>query len=395
MSAPAIPNLNSLRRGGQRGRGRSRADHGGHAAVAQGSSRNQHHHDEIVQSTDNDAATSRQSAVDAGYLEDPFSALLHTGGPVSRRLPLMNRGRSPSVKMVQVLNLPAAGTYVRTTCIDRIVDTFLSSAGEGRKQIISLGAGSDTRYFRLRQKRRKRDVIYHELDFEANTRRKIIQLRSPSFEAAAKQFAEVDMRGADVQVSNDAAGLVSPDYVIHPQDLRHLPHKEAFLTGMDMTLPTLIISECCLVYLPPDGADAVLHYFSKLFPKTTPLAIAIYEPIRPYDSFGKTMVSNLMSRGIQLQTLEKYAGLEEQRSRLRSHGFGDDGESSPQGAEAADIDFIWQTWIAPEEKERVDGLEWMDEVEEFVLLAKHYCICWGWKGFGEGSRWKDLPSPTS
>ncbi|KIW23959.1 hypothetical protein, variant [Cladophialophora immunda] len=378
MSAPAIPNLNSLRRGGQRGRGRSRADHAAHVGAGHGSSRNQLHHDEIVQSTDNDAATSRQSAVDAGYLEDPFSALLHTGGPVTRRLPLMNRG-----------------TYVRTTCIDRIVDTFLSSAGEGRKQIISLGAGSDTRYFRLRQKRRKPDVIYHELDFEANTRRKISQLRSPSFEAAAKQFAEVDLRGADVQVSHDAAGLMSSDYVVHPQDLRHLPQKEDLLTGMDMTLPTLIISECCLVYLPPDGADAVLHYFSKLFPKTTPLAIAIYEPIRPHDSFGKTMVSNLMGRGIQLQTLEKYAGLEEQRTRLRTHGFGDDEASSRGGAEAADIDFVWQRWIAPEEKERVEGLEWMDEVEEFVLLAKHYCICWGWKGFGDDSPWNDLPGSRS
>ncbi|OAP56554.1 hypothetical protein AYL99_09733 [Fonsecaea erecta] len=377
MSAPSIPNLNSLRRG-QRGRGRSRADYGTHIAAGQGSSRSQLHQDEIVQNTDNDAATSRQSAVDAGYLEDPFSTLLHTGGPVSRRLPLMNRG-----------------TYVRTTCIDRIVDTFLSSAGEGPKQIISLGAGSDTRYFRLRQKRRKRDVIYHELDFEANTRRKIIQLRSPSFEAAARQLAEVDMRGADVQISHDATALVSPDYVVHPQDLRHLSHKEALLTGMDMTLPTLIISECCLVYLSPEGADAVLHYFSKLFPKTTPLAIAIYEPIRPHDSFGKTMVSNLMGRGIQLQTLEKYAGLEEQRTRLRTHGFGADGASSHGGAEAADIDFVWQRWIVPEEKERVEGLEWMDEVEEFVLLAKHYCICWGWRGFGEDSLWKDLPGPTS
>ncbi|OAG36508.1 hypothetical protein AYO21_09315 [Fonsecaea monophora] len=392
MSAPAIPNLNSLRRGGQRGRGRGRADHNTQAGVGQGSGRNQIHHDEIVQNTDIDAATSRQSAVDAGYLEDPFSALLHTGGPVSRRLPLMNRGRSLAANMVHVLNLPATGTYVRTMSIDRIVDTFLSSAGEGRKQIISLGAGSDTRYFRLRQKRRKGDVVYHELDFEANTRRKITQLRSPSFEAAAKQLAEVDTRGADVQVSHDAAALVSSDYLVHPQDLRYLPQKEGLLTGMDITLPTLIISECCLVYLPPEGADAVLNYFSKLFPETTPLAIAIYEPIRPHDPFGKTMVSNLMGRGIQLQTLEKYAGLEEQRRRLRTFGYG---EGSGGGAQAADIDFIWQRWITLEEKERVEGLEWMDEVEEFVLLAKHYCICWGWKAFEEESPWKDLPAPTS
>lgn len=51
------------------------------------------HQDEIVQNTDHDAASSRQSAVDAGYLDDPFAGLLTVGDAISRRLPLMNRGR--------------------------------------------------------------------------------------------------------------------------------------------------------------------------------------------------------------------------------------------------------------------------------------------------------------
>ena len=92
MSAPLIPNLTSLRKGGLRGRGRV-----GSSGVEAGGDLETHrkpiNHDDIVQTTDNDAATSRQSAIDAGYLEDPFSTLLHMGGPVARRLPLMNRGR--------------------------------------------------------------------------------------------------------------------------------------------------------------------------------------------------------------------------------------------------------------------------------------------------------------
>src|SRR5882757_9258645 len=91
MSGSSIPNLNTLRREGQRGRGRGR----GTSSLQAGPGRDppQVNQDENVQNTDNDAATSRQSAVDAGYLEDPFSALLICGGPVARRLPLMNRGR--------------------------------------------------------------------------------------------------------------------------------------------------------------------------------------------------------------------------------------------------------------------------------------------------------------
>ncbi|OCT47256.1 Leucine carboxyl methyltransferase 1 [Cladophialophora carrionii] len=377
MSAPSIPNLASLRRGALRGRGKSHAADSSDVGRLD-SRRKQVNHDAVVQSTDDDAAVSRQSAVDAGYLEDPFADLLHTSGPVSRRLPLMNRG-----------------TYVRTTGIDRVVDKFLSSAQEGRKQIISLGAGSDTRFFRLKQKQRKLDLVYHELDFEANTRRKIAQMRSPAFAAAAKAQAGVDLRAESVASSQEAAVLVTSDYLVHPQDLRLLPKKDGPLPGIDTALPTLIISECCLVYLPPDDADAVLRYFSNLFPDTVPLAIVIYEPIRPHDSFGKTMISNLASRGLELPTLEKYHDLQEQIGRLRTFGFGGGSPLSCDGAGAADIDFIWQKWISAVEKERVEGLEWMDEVEEFVLLAKHYCISWGWRGFAAGSPWKDLPAPAA
>lgn len=281
---------------------------------------------------------------------------------------------------------------MRTTGIDRIVDVFLSSAGNPHKQIVSLGAGSDTRYFRLKQARRNTPITYHEIDFEANTRRKISQLRSPAFSAAANNLAGIDMHAQEVDVSEDGATLTSPEYIIHPRDLRHLPHQDTGLTGLDRSLPTLIISECCLIYLPPDDADAVLQYFSTLFPSETPLAIVIYEPIRPHDSFGKTMVNNLMNRGLQLQTLEKYAGPAEQRIRLETQGFKSGGDGAFGGSQSVDVDFIWREWVEGGEKERIDGLEWMDEVEEFVLLAKHYCISWGWRGYSEDGNWRSLPS---
>ncbi|EEP82338.1 conserved hypothetical protein [Uncinocarpus reesii 1704] len=92
------------------------------------------------------------------------------------------------------------------------------------------------------------------------------------------------------------------------------------------------------------------------------------------------MISNLAARGIQLQTLNQYATLGLQRDRLRNAGF-----TSAQGA--ADIDFIWEKWIGEEEKERVGGLEMLDEIEEWRLLARHYCVAWGWRGgedAGEG-----------
>ena len=297
-------------------------------------------------------------------------------------------------------------------------------------QIISLGAGSDTRFFRLRRSEpelRER-LVYHELDFESNTLgRKIDRIRSPGLRKAAREICGLDVGSDDVQVLANGSSLRSDGYCIHPIDLRTLARSQSPLSDVDITIPTLLISECCLVYLSPHDADAVLAYFASLFPTTTPLAIVIYEPIRSHDAFGRTMVSNLTARGIVLQTVEKYKDLLEQRGRLREVGLGivrnrkaesdqqegqeakgrggdeegvdakEDGKGGRRegGAEAADIDFIWKHWISDDEKERVEKLEWMDEVEEFVLLGRHYCLSWGWRGFRqeEDEVWRCLTAP--
>lgn len=88
------------------------------------------------------------------------------------------------------------------------------------------------------------------------------------------------------------------------------------------------------------------------------------------------MVSNLAARGIVLQTLEKYGSLEAQRERLRGFGF-------TGGQEVRTVDEVWEGEVSGGEKERVGGLEMVDEVEEWRLLAGHYCLAWGWREDGE------------
>jgi [phosphatase 2A protein]-leucine-carboxy methyltransferase len=82
------------------------------------------------------------------------------------------------------------------------------------------------------------------------------------------------------------------------------------------------------------------------------------------------MVSNLTSRGIHLQTLQKFENLAAQRLRLQSCGF-------VTSQNATDTDYIWRKWVSEEEKERVSKCEMLDEIEEWILLAKHYCVVWG------------------
>lgn len=88
-SSSQIPNLKSLlgdrRGGGVRGRGRGRGTLGSSGEETEQAS------DNAVKGTDQDAAGSRVSCVELGYLHDPYAKLFATQ-PATRRLPLLNRG---------------------------------------------------------------------------------------------------------------------------------------------------------------------------------------------------------------------------------------------------------------------------------------------------------------
>ncbi len=113
------------------------------------------------------------------------------------------------------------------------------------------------------------------------------------------------------------------------------------------------------------------------------------------------MVANLASRGIELQTLRKYGSFAAQKERLRAYGFGG-GTLAGGGIGVADVNFLWEREVNQEEKGRVAGLEMVDELEEWRLLAGHYCVVWGWRDENGGAdgkpsetvwaRWRDVNS---
>ncbi|KAF2436253.1 leucine carboxyl methyltransferase [Tothia fuscella] len=369
--AAQIPNLLSLR-GSRTSRGRGRG-HGSPNLRSPEESREvtESVKDKIVQQTDQDASDSRMSAVSLGYLEDDFAAAF-SNGPVNRRYPIINRG-----------------TYARTTAIDRLVDKFLSTYPKEPKQIISLGAGSDTRYFRLVTSHPDIQLLYHELDFADNTRSKINTIKnSPLLLKTISSHTDVD----SIQISADGTTLTSPTYNIHALDLRDLAKDENIpnLPNLSKTTPTLLLSECCLIYLPPSSTIFILRTLTQtLLPQPTPLSLILYEPINPHDAFGQVMIQNLLQRGIHLQTLHAYSSLSLQKQRLKDAGF-------TGGQEAADVDFIYERWIGKGERDRVGRCEFLDEIEEWRLLARHYCVAWGWRdGVGGeggvfGKAWGDV-----
>jgi len=175
-------------------------------------------------------------------------------------------------------------------------------------------------------------------------------------------------------------------YCCHPLDLRRLPYRNPppILHGLQIDVPTLILSECCLCYLDVDHSRDVVKWFVERIPS---LGIVLYEPLGADDSFGQMMVANLAARNIVMPSLKLYKTLNDQKLRLSELGFR--GENSASGQEGETIENIWAQWIAGQEKERVDGLEGLDEVEEWQMLARHYSIVWGWKGSTAWQSWSD------
>lgn len=89
--------------------------------------------DAAIRATDSDASLARLSAVQKGYIKDNY---IQHFVPRARQQP-----RPPLINI---------GTYIRSQGIDRLVDSWIDvcTAKGTPYQIISLGAGSDTRFWR-------------------------------------------------------------------------------------------------------------------------------------------------------------------------------------------------------------------------------------------------------
>lgn len=260
------------------------------------------------------------------------------------------------------------------------------------KQIISLGAGTDTRYFRLRSQNKHQNLIYHEFDFPSVCQAKWETVRNNDlFTSGTDEYLFPLNSAVETQAPQKVWGFnkKSKDgttemiYCCHPLDLRQLPTAYNFQlpTGLRTDIPTLIISECCLCYLDVDDSRKVISWFVN---EISSLGIVLYEPIGVDDSFGQTMVANFAKRNITMPSLRLFKTLQDQKLRISELGF--EGQSGNCGQDAETIEKIWNDWVPVAEKQRVDGLEGLDEVEEWQMLARHYAVAWGWKGT---SGWED------
>ena len=298
--------------------------------------------DDAVRSTNDDALVSKLSAVNTGYIQDPFATQFLKRSQHQKRSPLLNRG-----------------TYLRCTAIDRVVAAFIRRHGDC--QVVSFGAGCDSRFLNLKVAG-SNPRLYIEIDFPQITARKAQSLVT---KANTKHLIDPKF-----QIGNGGCDLVSSDYVLLGCDLRHFKssvvHKLVSETSFTASLPTLFISECFLIYLDPQHSIDILTTCASMLADGCEACFVVYEQIEPNDRFGKVMLDNLASRGIQLKGIQAFPTLQSQIQRFISTGW--------QNANAITLKQFWYAFVGEDEKMRLDALEPLDEVEEWNLILSHYCL---------------------
>ena len=265
-----------------------------------------------IEATSEDAAISRFAASAEGYFNDPFASLF-----VKRhasKSPLINRG-----------------SFTRHS----FFSAFQSSPDT---QIISFGAGADTRYFNKSFEFKK----YFEIDFPAVTARKI--------SCIGKQDRLKSVIGEYTATKTDLNGH---DYSIVSGDLTKFdPILQKLIEfGLDLALPTVFFSELTFVYIKPEATTRIIE-FMESFNHSIFLSM---DHINPTSPFGITMIRNLQDRGIDLPGLISFPTVQSHIDRFK-------------------VGWSVKVETLSEYFQTLDDERMLDEVEEWQLIGSHYAF---------------------
>jgi len=310
--------------------------------------------EEQVQNTADDAILSKISAAKLGYFNDEyigvFGSAFSNHSSAHKRSPLINRGY-----------------YSRVAGVQEIIDQFLHLYGKhGITQIVSLGGGFDTTYFRrLEKDPSSAPTLYIELDYERVCRTKANIIRKN--EIFTKLFSANELnRSPECSDSELHCG----GYHLLSADLRYPEQVQTALEkcNVDWNQPILFLSECVLVYMHAHESSPLINWISSQIHESNGMGMfVIYEQIRPDDPFGRVMVENLQSRGCPLLSLSNHPSLESQEERFKQLGW--------TYSHARDMNDIYLNVIPTTDRLRAEKLEMFDEFEEWFLIQAHYCIC--------------------
>eukprot|EP00794_Sanderia_malayensis_P003810 gene3810-4338_t len=295
-----------------------------------------------IQATNDSSIGSKYSMASIGYFQDKF---LQYFVKKTRRAPLINRGYC-----------------VRAKTIEFAVKSFiLEYCGKNEdSQVISLGAGFDTTFFRLQEQGMLSNTRFLEIDFPDVVKRKISAIeRNKELLQCVGPFTKHDN------------GIIANSYALVACDITDIKKLNVIMesTSFMKNIPSLFISEVVLTYIDKESCSRLIQWANNHFENSMFL---MYEQIHPSDAFGLLMKNHFERLQSPLLCIEAYPDIESQRERFISMGW--------TTVNVINMNEFYYDVVSNEERDRIDKLEPFDEFEEWHQKCYHYSVVAAFSG---------------
>ncbi|NWS78803.1 TYW4 protein, partial [Crotophaga sulcirostris] len=248
------------------------------------------------------------------------------------------------------------GYYIRARAVDHCIrDFLLETQSHQRTQILSLGAGFDSLFFRLKDLGLLHRTVVYEVDFPGVARQKAALIRRT--EELSALVGDPGAEGPGM-VSTGGAGCSEEANVAPTFQRCCISHGAGGPSVVEFLLRTL-----------PGRSDAVIQWAAERFSKP---CFLLYEQMHPEDPFGHVMQRHFSRMNSALRSLAPYPDREAQQRRFLGKGW--------TACSIVDMNEFFTCCTPEEEQRRVQALEPFDEYEEWHLKCSHYFILAASKG---------------
>jgi O-methyltransferase involved in polyketide biosynthesis len=347
--------------------------------------------DRPIIATAEDAILAKQATVQAGYYQDPFLEPFcqrAVGVSASASSTATSSHNRQQQQRRQVQPIIKRGTHARVCVMDRAIGAFLNLhfSSSSSCQIVVLGAGKDTSFFRYRAgllnynnetpvptNYSQAKVHWYEVDQPSVIQEKAKTIQeTPLLSSSSSSFSsslQPTPHGFQLVDDNDDLSTSSSlTYKLVSHDLRDPPNQLFQKLALDTKLPTLYLLECVLMYLPNDASHTLLQALNG---SGDHVWVACYEPILQNDPFGIMMQQNLIKARVAQPDsgLLQTRTLSDQLTKLISST-----NNSFTTATGCDMWSAYETIVTNDQRQRANQCEFLDEVEEWILIMRHYAF---------------------
>ena len=334
-----------------------------------------------IQGTAVEALVSKASAMNLNYFQDDFLKIFCKRK--EKKPPLINRGY-----------------FARVQCVKYAVQKFLSlTNGCNNRQILVLGGGYDTTSLNilkdLKTNKAESNVNCYEIDFKNVIDRKAFLLSNSDVcretLLGSKELSSDHTTAASLTANckTSYGYQIGSHLSLITADMNNdtiVDVLDSQIPSFDFKSPTLILTECVLVYMDRESVEDICSSLASKFntacndmnknsndPSHDDAnnvccgAIWVsYDMFNPSDRFGQVMLRNLRDRGITVPGFTQFPTLDDQITRLTNNGW--------ETASCISMLQAFTDLISGKERSRINSVEIFDEVEEWQMIMEHYCL---------------------